>query len=97
MPHPGAPRAKVLHPVDAMPHPVDAIELTSIYYLTGQSREELIYDREKLLEVYDQTKDNPKDPVRTSRGILGPAAEIIGPITPPAGKPEQSSTPISHE
>ena len=77
--------------------PVDAIELTSIYELTGQTRQELVYDREKLLEIYDLTKDNPKDPVRTTRGILGPASEIIGPIRRPAGKPEQSSTPIPHE
>jgi NADH-quinone oxidoreductase subunit I len=63
--------------------PVDAIELTSIYDLTGVSREELIYDREKLLSIYDQTKDNPKDPVRTTGGRLGPAAEILEPILPP--------------
>ena len=46
--------------------PVDAIELTSLYNLTGRSREEMIFDKEKLLSVYDQTKDaeptntNPK-------------------------------------
>ena len=37
--------------------PVDAIELTSLYDLTGKSREEMIFDKEKLLSVYDQTKD----------------------------------------
>ena len=37
--------------------PVDAIELTSLYNLTGRSREEMIFDKEKLLSVYDQTKD----------------------------------------
>jgi len=37
--------------------PVDAIELTSLYDLTGRSREEMIFDKEKLLSVYDQTKD----------------------------------------
>ena len=31
---------------------------------------------EKLLEIYDETKDNPKDPVRTGRGRLGPASEF---------------------
>ena len=38
--------------------PVDAIELTSMCDLTGRSREEMIYDKEKLLSVYDQTKDS---------------------------------------
>jgi NADH-quinone oxidoreductase subunit I len=37
--------------------PVDAIELTSLYNLTGRSREEMIFDKEKLLSVFDATKD----------------------------------------
>jgi NADH-quinone oxidoreductase subunit I len=37
--------------------PVDAIELTSLYNLTGRSRDEMIFDKEKLLSVYDATKD----------------------------------------
>lgn len=37
--------------------PVDAIELTSLFDLTGRSREEMVFDKEKLLSVYDQTKD----------------------------------------
>ena len=37
--------------------PVDAIELTSLYDLSGKSREEMVFDKEKLLSVYDQTKD----------------------------------------
>ncbi len=37
--------------------PVDAIELTSLFDLTGRSREEMIFDKEKLLSVYDKTKD----------------------------------------
>ena len=37
--------------------PVDAIELTSLYDLSGKSREEMIFDKDKLLSVYDQTKD----------------------------------------
>ena len=57
--------------------PVDAIELTSIYDLTGMSREEMVFDREKLLEVYDQTSGSGKDPVRTKRGVLGPASDIL--------------------
>ncbi|HZL89392.1 MAG TPA: NADH-quinone oxidoreductase subunit I [Pirellulaceae bacterium] len=43
--------------------PVDAIELTSLYNLTGRSREEMIFDKEKLLSVYDATKD--KEPMRS--------------------------------
>ncbi len=37
--------------------PCDAIELTPHYEITGLSRQEMIFDREKLLEVYDQTID----------------------------------------
>ena len=36
--------------------PVDAIELTSLYDLSGKSREEMIFDKETLLSIYDQTK-----------------------------------------
>jgi NADH-quinone oxidoreductase subunit I len=43
--------------------PVDAIELTSLYNLTGRSREEMVFDKEKLLSVYDQTKD--KEPMKS--------------------------------
>lgn len=45
--------------------PVDAIELTSLFDLTGRSREEMIFDKEKLLSVYDQTKD--REPMRSQR------------------------------
>jgi NADH-quinone oxidoreductase subunit I len=45
--------------------PVDAIELTSIYDLSGKSRAEMIFDKEKLLSVYDQTKD--AEPMRTRK------------------------------
>jgi NADH-quinone oxidoreductase subunit I len=57
--------------------PVDAIELTSLYDLTGLSREEMMFDKEKLLSVFDQTAHAPntKDPVRTSRGPLSVASE----------------------
>jgi len=45
--------------------PVDAIELTSLMDLMGRSREEMIFDKEKLLSVYDQTKDaEPMQSVR---------------------------------
>lgn len=45
--------------------PVDAIELTSLYDLVGKSREEMIFDKAKLLSIYDQTED--AEPMRTRR------------------------------
>jgi len=44
--------------------PVDAIELTSFCDLTGRSREEMVFDKEKLLSVFDQTKDS--EPMRSA-------------------------------
>ena len=43
---------------------MDAVELTSLYNLTGRSREEMVFDKEKLLSVYDQTKD--AEPMRST-------------------------------
>ncbi len=45
--------------------PVDAIELTPIYEPVGRSREEMIYDKDKLLQIFDETvgtkkRKNPK-------------------------------------
>jgi NADH-quinone oxidoreductase subunit I len=64
--------------------PVDAIELTTLYNLSelgGQDRrEQYLFDREKLLEVFDITTGAGTDPVRTRRGALGPASDA------PAGK-----------
>jgi NADH-quinone oxidoreductase subunit I len=57
--------------------PVDAIELTSLFDLTGLSREEMMFDKEKLLSVFDQTTTSGKDPVRTHAGPLGPASELV--------------------
>lgn len=37
--------------------PVDAIELTPEYSLVGLSREEMIFDQAKLLEMFDLTRD----------------------------------------
>jgi NADH-quinone oxidoreductase subunit I len=55
--------------------PVDAIELTTLYDLTGLSREQMMFDKEKLLSVFDQTTKAGTDPVRTRSGALGPASE----------------------
>jgi NADH-quinone oxidoreductase subunit I len=67
--------------------PVDAIELTHIYDMTSETREAMVFNKQALLAIYDKTKDNPVDPVRTRRGRLGPAAEFqdlatLGPATP---------------
>jgi len=35
--------------------PVDAIELTSVYDIIGLTRQEMIFDKSKLLKVYDET------------------------------------------
>ena len=57
--------------------PVDAIELTTLYDLTGLSREEMVFDKEKLLSVFDLTTKAGTDPVRTHSGPLGPASEVV--------------------
>jgi NADH-quinone oxidoreductase subunit I len=57
--------------------PVDAIELTTIFDLTGMSREEMMFDKEKLLSVFDYTVKAGTDPVRTKAGPLGPASELL--------------------
>lgn len=56
--------------------PVDAIELTGLYDLTGLSREELIYDKTKLLSVFDMTKD--AEPMKTGN----PSPSLPQPTTP---------------
>jgi NADH-quinone oxidoreductase subunit I len=56
--------------------PVDAIELTTLYDLTGMSREEMMFDKEKLLAVFDRTSQDGVDVVRTHSGKLGPASEL---------------------
>lgn len=68
--------------------PVDAIELTTLYDLTGLSREQMIFDKEKLLSVFDTTTKAGTDPVRTQSGRLGVASE------PP---PTQGTPTVGHE
>jgi NADH-quinone oxidoreductase subunit I len=55
--------------------PCDAIELTSLFDLTGLSREEMMFDKEKLLSVFDQTVPMGSDPIRTHSGPLSIASE----------------------
>jgi NADH-quinone oxidoreductase subunit I len=56
--------------------PVDAIELTTVYDLTGMSREDMMFDKEKLLSVFDKTTADGSNPVRTKAGRLGVASEL---------------------
>ncbi len=53
--------------------PCDAIELTPHYELVGRSRQEMIFDKEKLLAVYEATKDEKprKNPPVTDYGLTG--------------------------
>ena len=55
--------------------PCDAIELTSLYDLTAMSRDEMMFDKEKLLSVFDETVRMGNDPVRTHGGRLSVASE----------------------
>ena len=57
--------------------PVDAIELTTLGGdFTGMTREEMMFDKEKLLSVFDATVKAGTDPVRTRGGRLGVASEL---------------------
>ncbi|NLX94819.1 MAG: NADH-quinone oxidoreductase subunit I [Rhodopirellula sp.] len=68
--------------------PVDAIELTSLYDLSGKSREEMIFDKEKLLSVYDRTKDS--EPMQSVR--IAAESEPVGGERP-ALLPESQGPP----
>jgi NADH-quinone oxidoreductase subunit I len=67
--------------------PVDAIELTTLFDLTGFSREEMMFDKEKLLSVFDETVRAGTDPVRTRAGRLSVASELAQ----PGGLPDSST------
>ena len=56
--------------------PVDAIELTTLFDLTGMTREDMMFDKEKLLSVFDRTVQAGTDPVRTHSGRLSVASEL---------------------
>lgn len=59
--------------------PCDAIELTPHFELVGGSRQEMIFDKEKLLHVFDETKDlKPrKNPAVTDYGLTGGQSKAI--------------------
>ncbi len=64
--------------------PVEAIELTGLYDLTGLSREQMIFDKTKLLSVFDATWDT--EPMRygeTAGRRPGPDADpaVAGSLT----------------
>jgi NADH-quinone oxidoreductase subunit I len=76
--------------------PVDAIELTTLYDITGLSREEMIFDKAKLLSVFDMTKDlepmktgNPEESVRPR---LTEALPVIDPGPPSSTSSAPTST-----
>jgi NADH-quinone oxidoreductase subunit I len=71
--------------------PCDAIELTSLFDLTGLSREEMMFDKEKLLSVFDQTVAAGTDPIRTHRGELSVASEPGPLMTPGENQPAPSN------
>ena len=63
--------------------PCDAIELTNEFDISGLSRNEMLFDREKLLSIYDDTASSPMDPPRTRRGALSGCSEIdMAPASP---------------
>ena len=73
--------------------PVEAIELTGLYDLTGLSREQMIFDKAKLLSVFDVTKDAepmrfgapPEDP---SPAVPAPTAAPVDPLALTTNAPE---------
>jgi NADH-quinone oxidoreductase subunit I len=65
--------------------PVEAIELTGLYDLTGLSREQMIFDKAKLLSVFDATQET--EPMRYGQGprpIDGQAAQAARDSAPAA-------------
>jgi NADH-quinone oxidoreductase subunit I len=54
--------------------PVDAIELTPEYSIVGLTRDEMVFDKEKLLEMFDKTRDmRPRvNPHITGYNVGGP-------------------------
>ncbi len=59
--------------------PVDAIELTPFHDLVSQTREEMIYDKAKLLQVFDETVEiKPrKNPAVTDYGLTGGQSKAV--------------------
>ena len=68
--------------------PVEAIELTGLYDLTGLSREQMIFDKTKLLSVFDLTKD--AEPMKYTHAP-GPAPGRRPRSSRPVRRPARSS------
>lgn len=68
--------------------PVDAIELTPEFSLVGMTRDEMVFDKEKLLEIFDRTRD---DKPRKNPHITG--YPVGGPIPPSDNGAEAESEP----
>jgi NADH-quinone oxidoreductase subunit I len=74
--------------------PVDAIELTPVYDMVGLSRAEMIFDKEKLLAVFDATQDRkpPKNPRIVGYSITNPDYQLAaGPGTVPQTPPPNAA------
>ena len=65
--------------------PVDAIELTKLYDITGLSREEMIFDKAKLLSVFDLTRD--AEPMRTGNPPPGASGSTRTEVITPGSQP----------
>jgi NADH-quinone oxidoreductase subunit I len=67
--------------------PCDAIELTPHYEFVGRTRAEMIFDKEKLLQVYEETKEiKPrKNPAVTDYGLTGEQSKDVA---RPTAKPK---------
>jgi len=66
--------------------PCDAIELTPHYELVGRTRQELIFDKEKLLAIYDETralKPRKNPPVTDYALTGGQGQDVARPTTQP--------------
>ena len=62
--------------------PVEAIELTGLYDLTGLSREEMIFDKTKLLSVFDVTRDaEPMKFTTPPPAGTGPTQALESPVS----------------
>lgn len=74
--------------------PVDAIELTKLYDITGLSREEMIFDKEKLLSIFDMTKDS--EPMLTGNPPENLSTLALEASAHPDGERQTSPGPISN-
>ena len=61
--------------------PVEAIELTGLYDLTGLTREQMIFDKTKLLSVFDLTKD--AEPLKFGRPPAPGTSPSMTQLLPP--------------